>query len=94
MGLLKIGEVFGAGPLYVGMADEWQDIVRVMPNLPVPSFRLWFALVFMPKERALPNVVGRARFCEGEDALPVVGVQFARAVTGVAASDFFHRFIR
>ena len=33
----------GIGPLHVGMAALWPDIVQVLPDLPVPSLELWLA---------------------------------------------------
>ncbi|MDJ1018256.1 MAG: LysR family transcriptional regulator [Paracoccaceae bacterium] len=33
----------GIGPLHVGMAKLWPDLVQVLPDLPVPSLELWLA---------------------------------------------------
>ncbi|MCP4384574.1 MAG: LysR family transcriptional regulator [Hyphomicrobiales bacterium] len=33
----------GIGPLHVGMASRWPDVVQVLPDLPVPSLELWLA---------------------------------------------------
>ena len=33
----------GIGPLHLGMAAHWPDIVQVMPELAVPSLELWLA---------------------------------------------------
>lgn len=33
----------GIGPLHVGMAEQWPDVVQVLPDLPVPSLELWLA---------------------------------------------------
>ena len=33
----------GIGPLHVGMAALWPDVVQVLPDLPVPSLELWLA---------------------------------------------------
>ena len=33
----------GIGPLHVGMAELWPEVVQVLPDLPVPSLELWLA---------------------------------------------------
>ena len=33
----------GIGPLHIGMAKLWPDLVQVLPDLPVPSLELWLA---------------------------------------------------
>ena len=33
----------GIGPLQLGMAELWPDVVQVLPDLPVPSLELWLA---------------------------------------------------
>lgn len=33
----------GIGPLHIGMAKQWPDLVQVLPTLPVPSLELWLA---------------------------------------------------
>lgn len=33
----------GIGPLHLGMAARWPDVVQVLPDLPVPSLELWLA---------------------------------------------------
>lgn len=33
----------GIGPLHLGMAELWPDILQVLPDLPVPSLELWLA---------------------------------------------------
>lgn len=33
----------GIGPLHIGMAEKWQDVVQVLPELPVPSLEIWLA---------------------------------------------------
>ena len=33
----------GIGPLHVGMARFWPDVVPVLPDVPVPSLELWIA---------------------------------------------------
>ena len=33
----------GIGPLHIGMADLWADVVQVLPDIPVPSLELWLA---------------------------------------------------
>lgn len=33
----------GIGPLHVGMARIWPDVVPVLPDVPVPSLELWIA---------------------------------------------------
>ena len=33
----------GIGPLHIGMAEKWPDVVQVLPKLPVPSLEIWLA---------------------------------------------------
>jgi len=33
----------GIGPLHMGMAAQWPDVVQVLPDLDVPSLELWLA---------------------------------------------------
>lgn len=33
----------GIGPLHLGMAKHWSQVVQVLPDLPIPPFELWLA---------------------------------------------------
>ena len=33
----------GIGPLHIGMAKLWPDVIQVLPDIPVPSLEIWLA---------------------------------------------------
>lgn len=41
IGAIRAG--IGIGPLHIGMASRWPDIVRVLPDMPIQSLELWLA---------------------------------------------------
>jgi DNA-binding transcriptional LysR family regulator len=42
-GISAVRAGIGIGPLHVGMAALWPEVVQVLPDLPVPSLELWLA---------------------------------------------------
>jgi len=42
-GISAVRAGIGIGPLHVGMATPWPEVIQVLPDLPVPSLELWLA---------------------------------------------------
>ncbi|MCI2398975.1 LysR family transcriptional regulator [Aliiroseovarius subalbicans] len=42
-GINAVRTGIGIGPLHIGMASRWPEVVQVLPDLPVPPLNLWLA---------------------------------------------------